>query len=103
MTKEKIQVEFFRNMPYRHMEEEALKSCKMWRALLDTMAEDIINNPDNDEEEVLRAHAQYWLSGGIMYDAISDGFSDVCDMADFPPDWVREKFMSMRKEQQDES
>ena len=70
----------------------------MWRHVLDQLTEDLISAPEDAEERQNKGSALVWFSRQIPWDARSNGFDDVCDLADLPNDFVHgriEKLMTI--------
>ena len=70
--------------------EEVLACRRLWRAVLDQMVEDLCGEDGPSKKE-----AQFWFTGGTMYNAISPGFDDVCDLAGLDVEWVRERISAV--------
>ena len=87
---ERLKVSLFRDIPVTGGE-QARNCCTLWRAVLDQMLEDLLNEPRNDEEHDDMIAAQFWLENKKMYNAMTPGFDDVCDLANLPPEFVRDK------------
>ena len=59
---------------------------KLWRAVLTLALEDVLNNPNNRNESVLKARSHDWFIGN------SEDFQQVCFNAELDPEWVRERY-----------
>ena len=93
---ERVDCVYFQSLPVSDKQldkhyDEVVKCRKLWRAVIDLMVEDVLNEPRNKDEVEWKRHAEFWLSGGVMYDAKTEGFADVCDLAGFAPDWVQDR------------
>ncbi len=87
----RVSITFFGSLPAPSVNEETRACVRMWRAVIDQSAEDLINEPRNREEEEAQKAAVYWLDRGVFYDASGEGFEDVCDLAYLPTGLVERK------------
>ena len=85
---ERSSIDYFKRLPIGDCQEETKNCIIMWRHLLDLLTEDLINEPQDAEEWHDKGSAQVWFSRQIPYGALSNGFDDVCDLADLPGSFV---------------
>ena len=92
---DRISISYFRGLPMRDCEEDVARCIVLHRAVIDQMTEDMIAKPKTGEEEHAQRAAVLWFSRKVPHGYYHAPFDEVCDMADLPIHFVKERMAEL--------